>query len=113
MVPEVNAGQAVISAIAVATLDNGVKPAEPRTAAWSWRDADMDVIEKMPSELLPKDENARAAVTYEAEKAKCTGRHQIKEFKKQTGVFFNGKGSRSRLPISVGWLLIHWKFSKG
>lgn len=91
--PEVNAGQAVISAIAVATLDNGVKPAEPRTAAWSWRDADMDVIEKMPSELLPKDENARAAVTYEAEKAKCTGRHQIKEFKKQTGVFFNGKGS--------------------
>ena len=91
--PEVKAGQAVISAIAVATLDRNVKAAEARNTTWSWKDADRDVIEKMPPELLPKDENARAAVTYEAEKAECTGKHEVKEFKKQTGVFFSGEGS--------------------
>ena len=47
----------------------------------------------MPAEMLPKDENARQAVTYEAEDAKSTGKYTTKEFKKQTGVFFSGKGS--------------------
>lgn len=92
--PEVKAGQAVLSAIAVASLDPEAKPlVAPYTSDWSWRKADRDVIEKMPAEMLPKDENARAAVTYEAEDAKCEGKFQKKEWKKQTGVFFSGKGS--------------------
>lgn len=92
--PEVKAGQAVISAIAIATADGNV-PAVTRAAApeWSWAKADKDVIAKMPAEMLPKDENARQAVTYEAEDAKSTGKYTTKEFKKQTGVFFSGKGS--------------------
>ena len=92
--PEVKAGQAVLSAIAVASLDPSAKALAPkRTSDWSWRAANKDVIEKMPAEMLPKDENARAAVTYEAEDAKCEGKFEKKEWKKQTGVFFNGKGS--------------------
>lgn len=92
--PEVKAGQAVLSAIAVATLDQTVNvPVTLQASDWSWKAADKDVIEKMPAEMLPKDENARAAVTYEAEDAKCEGKYQVKEFKKQNGVFFSGKGS--------------------
>ncbi|MDE5666564.1 MAG: beta-galactosidase, partial [Duncaniella sp.] len=92
--PEVKAGQAVLSAIAVATLDQTVNiPVTLQASHWSWKAADRDVIEKMPAEMLPKDENARAAVTYEAEDAKCEGKYQVKEFKKQNGVFFSGKGS--------------------
>lgn len=92
--PEVKAGQAVLSAIAVATLDQTVNvPVTLQASDWSWKAADKDVIEKMPAEMLPKDENARAAVTYEAEDAKCEGKYQVKEFKKQNGVFFSSKGS--------------------
>lgn len=92
--PEVKAGQAVLSAIAVASLDSNAKALAPkRTSTWSWKAADKDVIEKMPAEMLPKDENARAAVIYEAEDAKCEGKFVKKEWKKQTGVFFSGKGS--------------------
>lgn len=92
--PEVKAGQAVLSAIAVASLDGNAKALAPkRTSTWNWKAADKDVIEKMPAEMLPKDENARAAVTYEAEDAKCEGKFVKKEWKKQTGVFFSGKGS--------------------
>lgn len=94
--PEVKAGQAVISAIAVATLDNGLSApiaSSVKSDGWSWEAADKDVVEKMPAELLPKDENARAAVNYEAENAECKGRFEVKDFKKKTGVFFSGKGS--------------------
>ena len=83
-----------MSAIAVATLDQTVNvPVTLQASDWSWKAADKDVIEKMPAEMLPKDENARAAVTYEAEDAKYEGKYQVKEFKKQNGVFFSGKGS--------------------
>lgn len=100
--PEVKAGQAVISAIAVASLDPDAKPLiQPHSSSWNWADADRHVIEKMPAEMLPKDENARAASLYEAEDAKCVGKFEKKEWKKQTGVFFSGKGS------------IEWTFSTG
>lgn len=100
--PEVKAGQAVLSAIAVATLDGNARVKAPaQDFEWSWDAADKDVIEKMPDNFLPKDENARPATTYEAEEAKCEGKFTKKEFKKQTGVFFTGKGS------------IEWTFSTG
>lgn len=91
--PEVKAGQAVISAIAVSTLDPSVKAPEAAPSGWSWRAADKDVMEKMPKEMLPKDENAREATEYQAEDATLKGKHTIKEFKKKKGVFFSGKGS--------------------
>ncbi|MCM1077672.1 MAG: malectin domain-containing carbohydrate-binding protein [Bacteroides sp.] len=92
--PEVKAGQAVLSAIAVASLDPSAKALAPKhVSTWSWKAADRDVMEKMPADMLPKDENARAAVTYEAEDAKLEGKYDVKDFKKQIGVFFSGKGS--------------------
>lgn len=91
--PEVKAGQAVISAIAVATLDKDAKVASPGSPAFDWAAADKDVMAKMPADLLPKDENARAAVNYQAEEAKLSGKYSVKDFKKQKGVFFDGKGS--------------------
>ncbi|MDE6765699.1 MAG: beta-galactosidase, partial [Duncaniella sp.] len=86
-------GQAVISAIAIATLDKTAAVAPVSAPAMNWAAADRDVVGKMPSEMLPKDENARAAVNYQAEDAKLSGKFSVKEFKKQNGVFFDGKGS--------------------
>ncbi len=83
----------MISAIAVATLDKDAKVASPGVPAFDWAAADKDVMAKMPADLLPKDENARAAVNYQAEEAKLSGKYSVKDFKKQKGVFFDGKGS--------------------
>ncbi len=91
--PEVKAGQAVISAIAIATADSSAKVPVRRASTMDWAAADKDVIVKMSPDMLPKDENAREAVNYQAEDAKLSGRYRVKEFKKQTGVFFEGKGS--------------------
>lgn len=100
--PEVKAGQAVISAIAVASPDkDACALIKPHDSSWSWKEADKRVVEKMPTEMLPVDENARTAAIYEAEDANCEGKFEIKEWKKQTGVFFEGKGS------------IEWTFSTG
>ena len=100
--PEVKAGQAVVSAIAVATLDQSVKtPESLDKSEWSWKKAESDVLAKMPAEMLPVDENSRLPVVYEAEDAKCEGNYYKKEWKKQTGVFFNGNG-RIEWTISTG-----------
>ena len=92
--PEVKAGQAVISAIAIAAYDPSIKASIPSTRdSWSWIDANSMLIEKMPSDRLPEDENLRPSVSYPAETAECSGRFEIKEFKKRKGVFFSGQGS--------------------
>lgn len=93
--PEVKAGQAVISAIAIATENPSVAPVTrtPSLDDMNWAKADKDIADKMPASLLPEDKNARKAVTYEAESARCQGKFNIKDVKKQIGVFFSGKGS--------------------
>lgn len=102
--PEVKAGQAVISAIAIAT-DNALVtvPALPVGNDWSWEKAAREVLVKTPKELLPEDKNARVNVTYEAEDAKVNGNYQVKVVKDKSGIFF-GKGTRNR---------IEWKVSTG
>ena len=102
--PEVKAGQAVISAIAIAT-DNALVtvPALPVGNTWSWTKADRDVMAKTPAEMLPEDKNARPNVTYEAEDARVRGAHTERIVKKQTGIFF-GKGPKSS---------IEWRVSTG
>lgn len=101
--PEVKAGQAVISAIAIAT-DNALLtvPALP-IDKWSWEEAAKEVLVKTPKEMLPEDKNSRANVTYEAEKARVRGNFIEKVCKEQTGVFF-GKGNKNS---------IEWKISTG
>ncbi len=107
--PEVKAGQALISAIAIASAeldaqfgvvaDNRVYP-DSLTTLWSWEKANSDTIAKMPASMLPEDKNARVGVTYEAEDAKLKGKFTKKEFKKKQGVFF-GVGQKN----SIEWTI--------
>ncbi len=97
--PEVKAGQAVISAIAIASITSS-QPLQASTSSWSWEKAGKEVMEKIPAELLPEDKNARASVTYEAEDAVLKGKFTKKEFKKQTGVFF-GAGKKNSIEWTV------------
>ena len=100
--PEVKAGQAVISAIAIASK-TPLQPLQSTTSSWSWEKAGKEVIEKMPTEMLPEDKNARASVTYEAENAALKGKFMKKEFKKHIGVFFGaGKNNSIEWTISTG-----------
>ena len=100
--PEVKAGQALISGIAIASLDKSLQPVDTNstTSAWSWEQADKEVLAKTPRELLPEDKNARTSITYEAETASPKGTFTKKEHRKQTGIFF-GKGKRNSIEWSV------------
>jgi len=103
--PEVKAGQAVISAIAIgsSSLSNdAVARMEPRSGTLSpaWKSQASAVMEKTPKELLPEDKNARANVTYEAEDAVLKGKYAKKEHRKQTGVFF-AKGDKNSIEWNI------------
>lgn len=101
--PEVKAGQALISGIAIASANMNVKPTLFPASDWSWEKANRKVMEKTPKELLPEDKNARVSVAYEAEAATLKGKYQKKEHRKQMGVFFGkGKGSSIEWNISTG-----------
>ena len=111
--PEVKAGQAVISAIAVARMGaGGVVPAQVsatllensrQAATWSWAAADADTLVKTPKEMLPEDLNVRATATYEAESAKCKGAFTKVEHRKQTGIRFNkAKAGSIEWNVSTG-----------
>ena len=73
--PEVKAGQAVISAIAIATDQHAVVPRQPVHPAFSWHSLDTDTIAKLPKEELPHDTEARPASVYQPTpvKGKATG----------------------------------------
>lgn len=61
--PRVRAGQAIISAIAVAGVKSQVTPILPDGNGY-WQKITSVVAEKMPAELLPTDHNTREAKTY-------------------------------------------------
>ncbi len=78
--PEVKAGEAIISAIAVAakgevdashvaSLQFGSKPQGTMGKTY-WADLDKDVMEKYPKELLPKDNDVFPAIRYKVEEHK-------------------------------------------
>ncbi len=98
--PEVKAGQALISGIAVASENQQQLPSALPSADWSWTKADEDVLEKTPKEMLPEDKNTRTSVTYEAEAASLKGSFTRKEHRKQSGVFF-GKGQKNSIEWNV------------
>ena len=101
--PEVKAGQALISGIAIASTDQELKPKIFPASGWSWEKADKEVMEKTPKELLPEDKNARVSISYEAEMAVLKGKFQKKEHRKQIGVFFGkGKGNSIEWNVSTG-----------
>lgn len=93
--PEVNAGQAIISAIAIASSDPSLKSTETSyvkaSTDFSWTKMDEDVLEKTPQEMLPQDTNLRKSAIYEAENGDSKGTYTKKDIRKATGIFF-GKG---------------------
>ncbi len=109
--PEVKAGQAILSAIAIATTDVSAKVSasqavgnDPKYSTnWSWAKANLEVMEKTPKELLPEDKNARTSTLYEAEDATLKGKFTKKEHRKAQGVFFTAGANNS----------IEWKVSTG
>ena len=100
--PEVKAGQAVISAIAIATADESVRVAPLPKATWSWADAERDTFAKTPKELLPEEPVTRPTTTYEAETAAVEGKHHKELLRKKEGIFFEGGKGRIEWTVQTG-----------
>lgn len=106
--PEVKAGQAVISAIAIATADKNIKVVAPKETSWSWAEANKNVLEKTPKELLPEDKNARVSTPYETEKATLKGAFEKISVKTKAGIRFGkGLGNSVQWTISTGLAQIY------
>ena len=63
--PEVKAGQAIISAIAIASVKSVAVAQRQAAQVTSWRTFDTDTIAKLPKEELPQDAEARPATVYQ------------------------------------------------
>ena len=100
--PEVKAGQAVISAIAIATTDRTAKVEPMAASTWSWAKAEKEVVAKTPKELLPAEPVTRPTDTYEAEQAVVEGQHHIELLRKKEGVFFDGAKGRIEWTVQTG-----------
>ncbi len=100
--PEVKAGQAVISAIAIATTDRTAKVEPMAASTWSWAKAEQEVMDKTPKELLPAEPVTRPTDTYEAEQAVVEGQHHIELLRKKEGVFFDGAKGRIEWTVQTG-----------
>lgn len=100
--PEVKAGQAVISAIAIATKASHVHADIPQeTSEWNWETADREVVAKLPADKMPKEENARATTTYKAKDTTCTGLFTWRDDNGEKTACFKGTGT------------IEWTFTVG
>ena len=115
--PEVTCGQALISAIAIASKSKAVAKAfqapeyrleaqmaqreaqlqaEKRSAqfvrdyltAWSWSKADEDRVARMPAERLPEDKNPRTKLSYPVAKAQISGCYKADFQRKKDCYFF-------------------------
>lgn len=104
--PEVKAGQALISAIAMATTNPNIKPLKRTETDWSWAEAEQNVLEKTPKELLPEDKNARISTVYEAEKALLKGKTEKITIKNKDGIRL-GKDASIQWTISTGLAQIY------
>ena len=67
--PEVKAGQAIIAAIAIASVQMATVP-QQQTEPFSWLAFDADTIAKLPAAELPKDIEAHPATVYEPQKTR-------------------------------------------
>ncbi len=114
--PEVTCGQAIVSAIAIASKSKAVAKAfkapsysheaqmsireaqlqaEKRSASfirdyltqWSWSKADEDRVARMPAERLPEDKNPRTKVNYPVAKAQVSGAYKA-DFQRKKDCFF-------------------------
>jgi len=106
--PEVKAGQALISAIAIATTDPSVKVSIPQQSNWSWAEAGRNTLEKTPKELLPEEKELRAISVYNASKALVTGKTTKITVRQKEGVkFCNQSAGRIQWTITTGLAQIY------
>lgn len=100
--PEVKAGQAVISAIAIASKNQRIKPAKPSSSdGWSWNN--IRRVIKTPQDSLPEGGESRVAKIYEAESAKAFGKFEKKDFRNRSSIaFLEGKSNKISWNISTG-----------
>lgn len=66
--PDVKAGQAVISAIAVSTLGKIMPIPDTSVSTTEWKKVNDERMEKLPKEMLPSDKEAFPATRYEQQK---------------------------------------------
>ena len=100
--PEIKAGQAIISAIAIASKQRDIQPAKPSSSdRWSWN-AIKRVI-KTPLDSLPSGGESREAIVHEAENAVAQGNFEKKDFRNRSYVGFkSGKSNKITFEISTG-----------
>lgn len=101
--PEVKAGQALVSAIAIASLDETTKPAPPSPAkGWSWEN--IPEVVKTPKSELPEGTAARPKMSYPARDALLKGQPaKTVLVKKKEGLCFGeGLDNSTEWDISVG-----------
>lgn len=106
--PEVKAGQAVISAIAIAFDDAemaaGTITSEVKNARL-WAEMDENRIARFPTEQLPEDKNPRAKASYSAIDAQRQGAHHIEYMRSKEAVVFDaaaGKEQQISWSVQVG-----------
>ncbi len=133
--PEVDAGQAIVSAIAIAAYDRrlakgcesycrSVEPsaykvtkvpgaidyAEKYVWNWSWAAADTAVAEKLPAEMMPEDVNPHPSVNYLAVKAGYTGNCEVRTERKKECLVF---GAAEAGNAGAGSQSVTWTFQTG
>lgn len=95
--PQVKAGQALISAIAIASRNQDIRPAASSPSeGWSWND--VEKVAKTPVESLPEGDDGRLATVYPAEDAVIEGEVEINEVRKRVSLNFTGS-----TPGSISW----------
>lgn len=100
--PEIKSGQAVVSAIAVASKDFSFKPQKAvNPNNWSW--GNIERVEKTPPESLPEGGDTRVATMYPAKDADVKGKFIKEEIRKKTSVSLSDPKSNS----------ISWEISTG
>jgi len=93
--PEIKAGQAVLSAIAIASRDKSIKPHVPPVSDWSWQKADRERVGRFPTERLPEDNNVRPGVSYPAVEAVVEGNYRKEQMNNRMAVIFEAASTNS------------------
>jgi len=101
--PNVKAGQAVLSAIAIATTDENIQVPDKTGTSWSWAEAEHKVLDKTPAAMLPVDKNTRVNTAYKAVLANLKGNFSKKVLRDSTCICFgNGTTNSIQWNISTG-----------
>jgi len=98
--PTVKAGQAVLSAIAIASTDMNLQVSPKPETSWSWAEAEHVVMEKTPVALLPIDKNTRVNTRYKAVLATLKGTYTKKVLRDSTCISF-GKGNANTIQWNI------------